>query len=505
MSETIDSLGPAAPRHPLLWLEERSSADVPSLVALGLACLGGILLAFAYAQEPVWWAAWLAPAFLLAAALLAKRRSRRWMLLAAGLIGGTTSLEYYASVSQSWAAGLALVVARAILWTCMISVAARAAERWHSAVAVFVLPLLFAAAETLITHLSPHGAAGSYAYSQMEALALVQIASLGGSALIVAVVGLGASAAGLLIGRGLGWRGRGGATYPAALAAVAVAGAVIFGLLRLSGAPAQAEGPEVALIARDTVGGDAGVTEHFWDSYGPALDREVRPGRIVVLPEALRVLPGPAADAVASALSLIAKSRGGTIVAGFIVEHEGIRTNRALVAYRDGATAWYYKQHLVPASEAATSPGRVPLLIDTPNGKVGIAICKDMHFPSLGREYALRGASLMLVPANDFIVDAWMASRMTALRGVEGGYGIARTAGHGLMTVSDKYGRILAEQASGSDIATLVTRLPAADDEGPTIFARYGHFAGWLWIGLAALLLWQLRRQGRRTDRGLSQ
>jgi apolipoprotein N-acyltransferase len=279
-----------------------------------------------------------------------------------------------------------------------------------------------------------------------------------------------------------------------------VAGAVIFGLLRLSGAPVHAEGPEVALIAVDTVGGDPGDAGRFWGSYGPALDREVQPGRIVVLPEALGVLPEATADVVASGLSRIANARGGTIIAGFIVDHGGVRTNRALVASRAGAIAWYSKQHLVPASEASTSPGRIPLLIDTPDGKVGIAICKDMHFPSLGREYALRGARLMLVPAYDFIVDAWMASRMTALRGVEGGYGIARTARQGLMTVTDKYGRVLAEQASGSDVTTLVARLPAADDEGPTIFARYGHFADWFWTSLAALLLWQLRGRRRRTD-----
>jgi apolipoprotein N-acyltransferase len=457
-----------------------------------------MLLAFTYAQEPLWWAAWLAPAFLLTAALLANPRWRGWLLLTAGLIGGTTSLEYYAAVSASWGAAIALVAGRAILWTWMISLAVRAAERWRPAVAVFALPLLLAAAETVITQLSPHGAAGSYAYSQMDALALIQIASLSGSAGIVALVGLGASALGLVLARGLGWRGRGNVIYSGVCAAVVVAAALIFGLLRLSDAPAAADGPEVALIARDSLGGAPGDAQLFWGIYGPALDREVQAGRIVVLPEALRDLSKGAADGVAGALAGLARARGATIVAGFVVDHGEIRTNRAVVVSPDGSLAWYDKQHLVPATEASTSPGRVPLLLDRAQGKLGVAICKDMHFPSLGRDYALRGAELMLVSANDFLVDRWMASRMTALRGVEGGYGIARTARHGLMTVSDKFGRILAERASEAEVTTLVARLPTADDEGPTIFARYGRLADWLWIGLAALLMWRLRVSGRR-------
>jgi len=490
----------AAPWRRLISQTQSDGASRHSrpLWSLVLTAFGGILLALAYAQEPIWWAAWLAPAAILAAALLATRGSRKWLALAAGLIGGATSLPYYATVSESWAIALALVAARAVLWMWMIGVAARAAERWHPAVAVFALPVLLAAAETLIARFSPHGAAGSYAYSQMDALPLVQIASLGGGASLVAVIGLGASALGLGTARKLGWPGGNGAGYAMAIAAAALAGTLAFGLLRLSQAPALAQGREVTLIARDSLGGPPGDAQRFWDNYGPVLDREVQPGRIVVLPEALRILPGAAADALAGKLAQIAAARGAAIVAGFIVDHGGIRTNRAVVAFPDRSIAWYDKQHLVPASEASISPGRSPLVVEIGGVKVGIAICKDMHFPALGRDYGVQGAKLMLVPANDFTVDAWMASRMTALRGVESGFAIARTARRGLMTVSDRYGRILAEQASGPETTVLNARFPAADEEPPTIFARYNWAVDWLSISLAAILLWRMRRSRRR-------
>jgi apolipoprotein N-acyltransferase len=495
MSIGIDA-AEATPRRELALaaVEDKAPRHVSSLV-VGLTGFGGILLAAAYAQQPIWWAAWLAPGALLAAVLLAGSR-RRLIASAAGLIGGATSLGYYAAVSDSWPIAMGIVAARALLWTWLILVAARAAERWHTGVAVFVLPVLLAAAETLITCFSPHGAAGSYAYSQMDVLALIQIASVAGTAGIVAVVMLGGSAIGLVFAHCLGWSGRGGAVLPAALAAITVSIVFAFGLLRLSGAPAQAEGPEVALIARNMLRGDAGVLAPFWDAYGPVLDRQVQPGRIVVLPEALRTLPKAAADEAAGALARLAHARGATIVAGFIVDQGGIRTNRAVVASADGMIAWYDKQHLVPATEGAISPGRMPLLIDVQGVRAGIAICKDMHFASLGRDYGARGARLMIVPASDFGTDAWMASRMTALRGVENGYAIARSARQGLMTVSDRYGRILAEGASEPEVTTLVARLPAASDEAPTMFARYGGVTDWLWVGFAALLLWQLRRSG---------
>jgi apolipoprotein N-acyltransferase len=233
----------------------------------------------------------------------------------------------------------------------------------------------------------------------------------------------------------------------------------------------------------------------FWRVYGPQLRSAAQPGRIVILPEAILVIPRSAAHSLANQLASLARSRSTTIVAGFAVEHDGLTTNRALVAQPDGSIIWYHKQHLVPVLEQAISPGRMPVLVDLPGARTGIAICKDMHFPSLGRDYAVRGAKLMLVPAADFIVDGWMASRMTAFRGVEGGFAVARTARTGLLTVSDRYGRVLAEQASGPRVTTMIARLPSIEAAEPTIFVRFSQVFGLLSIAAAAGLLVMLRKK----------
>ena len=87
-------------------------------------------------------------------------------------------------------------------------------------------------------------------------------------------------------------------------------------------------------------------------------------------------------------------------------------------------------------AHAGEVPGTTYDTWSTPHGTVGVAICKDLDFPPLGREYGNRGVGLLFVPAWDFNVDGWYHSRMAIMRGVESGFSIARVAKQGLHTVS---------------------------------------------------------------------
>jgi apolipoprotein N-acyltransferase len=121
---------------------------------------------------------------------------------------------------------VALVSGRAILWMWMLNMAARAAEAWRPVAAVLVLPVLLVAVETLISRLSPHGAAGSLAYSQMEFLTLLQVASLAGIDGINFIVALGASWLGLMLAGAFGSLGRAGMRYAAAVTILVVGAAL---------------------------------------------------------------------------------------------------------------------------------------------------------------------------------------------------------------------------------------------------------------------------------------
>ena len=473
------------------------------LVVFGLATTAGILLALAYAQTPLWWAAWLGSGAALASLLLVQPRIRMPLAFAIGIIGGVTSFTYYATVSQGAGTAALLIGGRALLWTAMLGLSVKVIERIDARLALFALPIVLAAADTVINRLSDHGAAGSLAYSQMDLLLIVQLASVGGTPLIVFAIGLGSSAIGLILALALGRSDLRNVPAAASIAGLLLVGVFAFGYARLHGADvvdyprSVPRASDVALIARDRLTGPDATAAGFRAAYGPALDSAARPGRLVLLPEALLRVDGTTANNLAAELAKLAGARKATIVAGFVVNHEGMTRNRALVALPTGDIAWYDKHHLVPGFEDDTSPGRRSLVLDIDGQKAGIAICKDMHFTSFGRRYARRGVDLMFVPANDFVVDRWMAARMTTLRGVEGGYSVIRTARQGLLSVSDQYGRILAESASGPQTRTMVASIPSLRRSVPTLYARIGDLFGWLCVAItlvAFLLLKTLRR-----------
>jgi apolipoprotein N-acyltransferase len=114
-----------------------------------------------------------------------------------------------------------------------------------------------------------------------------------------------------------------------------------------------------------------------------------------------------------------------------------------------------------------------------------------MHIPSIGREYA-DAAALMAVPAWDFGQDGWMGARMSALRAVENGYAMARSARDGFVGAYDRTGRALVERASGEGIAVAQAALPAAGYE--TLYARIGNIFGWMTVSGVLLLQAWFRR-----------
>lgn len=473
------------------------------LAVFVLATTAGILLALAYAQTPLWWAAWIGSGAALASLLLVQPQIRTPLALAIGLVGGVTSFTYYATVSQGAGIAALLIGGRALLWTAMLGLSVKTIERIDARLAIFALPIVLAAADTIINRLSEHGAAGSLAYSQMDLLPIVQIASIGGTPAMLFAIGLGSSIIGLILALVLGRSDLRNVPAAASIAGLLLVGGFAFGYARLHGANvidyprSVPRASDVALIARDGLTGPDATAVGFRAAYGPALDSAARPGRLVLLPEALLRVDGTTANNLAAELAKLAGARKATIVAGFVVDHDGMTRNRALVASATGGIAWYDKHHLVPGFEDDTSPGRRLLIFNLDGQKAGIAICKDMHFPSFGRRFARRGVDLMIVPANDFVVDRWMAARMTTLRGVEGGYSVVRTARQGLLSVSDQYGRMLAESASGPQTTTMVASIPTMRLFGPTLYARIGDLFGWLCVAItfvAFLLLKTLQR-----------
>lgn len=181
-------------------------------------------------------------------------------------------------------------------------------------------------------------------------------------------------------------------------------------------------------------------------------------------------------------LSLLAARTHVALVAGVGTFDERGKRNLAWLFGPDGHLDASYRKHHMAPPERDTLAGADYDVRDVAGTRYGLAICKDMHFASMGLAYGARRAAAMLVPAWDFGADGEYEARMSALRGVENGFAMVRGARSGLLTVTDAYGRIVAETPSAPlPGTTLLARLPAQPPLA-TLYGRIGDAFGWLCV-----------------------
>lgn len=102
-----------------------------------------------------------------------------------------------------------------------------------------------------------------------------------------------------------------------------------------------------------------------------------------------------------SAMAALARKRNAWIVYGF-AEIAGDRCyNSANVVSPRGYELTYRKIHLFSREKLFFAPGEAPAPVwETPWGRCGLMVCFDWLFPEVARSLALRGAELLLQPAN---------------------------------------------------------------------------------------------------------
>lgn len=165
---------------------------------------------------------------------------------------------------------------------------------------------------------------------------------------------------------------------------------------------------------------------------------------------------------------------GGTIV---IRTNDAMRVaNTSLLIDSDGRrVARYDKIHLFDVTIPGRNeqyresnhvlPGRVPVVADTPVGKLGLSVCYDMRFPELYRELVLQGAEWLAMPAA-FTVPTGRAHWETLLRAraIENLCYVVAPAQSGLHTsgretygdslIVDYWGQVLSRLAKGAGVIT---------------------------------------------------
>lgn len=107
------------------------------------------------------------------------------------------------------------------------------------------------------------------------------------------------------------------------------------------------------------------------------------------------------AGASFAALSAFAQARGAWVAYGFPERAEETFFNSASLLGPAGLVGTYRKIHLFGREKLFFAPGAAaPPVYELPFGRVGLMICFDWYFPEVARSLALRGAELILQPAN---------------------------------------------------------------------------------------------------------
>ncbi|MDH5832600.1 nitrilase-related carbon-nitrogen hydrolase [Luteimonas kalidii] len=448
--------------------------------------------------QPLWWAAWLAPVPLLAYVVRARALPSALATVLAFGLGGMTLWTYVHEVIRlPLAACVQIVLTPALLMLPPVLLFRVLARGGRPLAATFSLPLTATGLSWLAAATSPHGTYGHIAYSQMEALPVLQVAAVTGLWgvgflvwLFAAVIVMVTLPAGTRHAR---WRA---ATVSAALVVVALG----YGTWRL-----QADEPvkdlRVGLVSIGTRGGneaelDTADGQRVLDAYVARMERLVDDGaQLLVAPESSLLVRTHSIPA----LQALADRRGVRVLMGVEDHSNPARLHNAALLFEPRATqpVPYYKHHFIPVFEDRYTRGTVRTILPG-SPRTGVAICKDLDFTSTGLAYARRDVQLLLVPAWDFDVDAWMHGRMAVMRGVEGGFAMARTARNGDLTLSDDRGRVVAE-ASAAGVAepvSLVADLPLRDTRTP--YRLWGDAFAILCLALATLLAFgAVRMRGR--------
>ena len=209
--------------------------------------------------------------------------------------------------------------------------------------------------------------------------------------------------------------------------------------------------------------------------------------RLVVLPENFALMPmreedrleaveadghGPLQDFLAQQ----ARQHGIWLIGGTIPLAASTRkkTRAACLAFnpRGERVARYDKMHMFDVSldngeqycESRTfEAGTAPVVIDTPFGRLGLAVCYDLRFPELFRRMLDDGAEIFAVPSAftahtgkahwEILVRARAIENLAyVIAAAQGGYHINGRETHGDSLIVDPWGEIQDRLARGSGV-----------------------------------------------------
>lgn len=463
----------------------------------GGAFASGLLLALSFPRYGHPALSWIALTPLLVALASARSMRRAFELgLLTGIVYFTGTLYWIARVMavygglQTWVAMLvnAALIAYLALFPALFALVVRRLIAVRGPYALMVSPLVWVATELGRTYVFTGFPWVLLGYSQVSVLPVAQLASVFGvygvSALVAALSASLALAA-VVPGSATGNRDRGTLRRrwgPAVAVVVLVSGVAVWGSLRVSRGTLTKTGEPLRVgliqgnVAQDDKTNAARAPAIFQDYLRMTRQAVAEGARIVVWPESSTPFmfeeDGPAA---AQVRALARETRVPLLVGSDQIEwreENGRRFpdkyyNAAFLVRADGTTGGVYRKiHLVPFGEYVPlrrvfffaaplveavsdfAAGADAVLLPVYGHLISTAICYEIVYPDLVRRFVRGGSELLTTITND----AWFGRTsapyqhfaQAAMRAVEEGRYLVRSANTGVSGIVDPYGHVLA-------------------------------------------------------------
>jgi apolipoprotein N-acyltransferase len=514
-----------------------------------LALLSGALLALSFPKfgHPAF--AWIALAPLLLAVTHRRQTSRRAFLL--GLVTGAvyfagtlywlvetmTTFGGLSDVLASFAA--AVLMAYLSLFPAAFAVIQARLSSAFGASAILAAPATWVATEMGRTYILDGFPWELLGYSQATVLPIAQLASAVGVYGLSAFVALvSATAAFAVLDRSpRRWR-------VAIAVAVLVVGVGLWGALRVRRGTLAASGPAIRVaVLQGNIPvdqkWDPKLRDAIMDRY-IAMTREAigRNAQFILWPESATPVPYEQDVARGEAIRRLAREARVTLLIGSDqiepvrpvlqakvpgpsgVEGQARSYNAAYLIKPDGSTAAIYRKiHLVPFGEyvpfsrilsfvgpivsavgdmSPFSPGTEPVVLPVAGHEASTAICYEVIYSSLIRDFVLHGSELLTTITNDawygWSSAAYQHWQQASLRAIEEGRYLARAANTGISGFVDPYGRVL-QSSRMFQSAVLVEDVRFI--HARTIYNYIGDLVGWLSVAFTVAAIAATRRRVR--------
>ncbi|MGE5357401.1 MAG: apolipoprotein N-acyltransferase [Bacteroidales bacterium] len=362
-------------------------------------------------------------------------------------------------------------------------------------------------------------------YSQARVLQVAQLASVFGIFGLSALVAIVNGAIAYLLVAGTQARTRGADRYAlrgriiaAGVAVSCVVATSVWGTLRLGDASLTRQGSALKVgIVQGNVPQDekwdqaraSAIFQRYLDLTRAAAKRGAS---FIVWPESSTPFLLEEDPFGRAAIAAIARQSGAYILVGSDQVQRGKPAkyyNAAFLVGPDGGTlATYRKMHLVPFGEYVPlksllffanklvegvsdfSPGDQAVLLPVGTHPVSTSICYEVVYPDLVRRFVLGGSQILTTITND----AWYGHssapyqhfEQAAVRAIEEGRYLVRSANTGISAIVDPYGRVV-EQSALFEPAVLVGDVRALT--GLTLYARLGDVIAYVSLAITLLAL----------------